>query len=132
MAFMRGLLGLVLLLMLGLAPAFGAETPGSGPARPMVGLALSGGGARGLAHIGVLEVLEEAGVPVDLIAGTSMGSIVGGLYSAGYRTDQIRGMVSQVDWQEAFPPRLPGTCWNFRKRMIASATCWRWGWTAAA
>ncbi len=102
MAFMRGLLGLVLLLMLGLAPAFGAETPGSGPARPMVGLALSGGGARGLAHIGVLEVLEEAGVPVDLIAGTSMGSIVGGLYSAGYRTDQIRGMVSQVDWQEAF------------------------------
>lgn len=47
-------------------------------------------------------MLEEAGVPVDLVAGTSMGFIVGGLYSAGYRTDQIRDMVAQVDWQEAF------------------------------
>jgi NTE family protein len=70
--------------------------------RPKVGLALSGGGARGLAHIGVLKVLEEVGLPVDFIAGTSMGSIVGGLYAAGYTPDQIAKLVRQVDWQEAF------------------------------
>lgn len=69
---------------------------------PRVGLALSGGGARGLAHIGVLEVLEEAGVPVDLVAGTSMGSIVGGFYCAGYRPDQISAMVAEVDWKDSF------------------------------
>jgi NTE family protein len=67
-----------------------------------VGLALSGGGARGLAHIGVLKVLEELGLPVDMIAGTSMGAIVGGLYAAGYNTEQLRAMVSEVDWSEAF------------------------------
>ena len=52
--------------------------------RPKVGLVLSGGGAKGLAHIGVLEILEEEGVQIDYIGGTSMGAIVGGLYAAGY------------------------------------------------
>ncbi|MFZ5586323.1 MAG: patatin-like phospholipase family protein [Thermodesulfobacteriota bacterium] len=74
----------------------------AGERQPRVGLALSGGGARGLAHIGVLEVLGQAGVPVDLVAGTSMGSIIGGLYCAGYRPDQITEMVAKVDWKEAF------------------------------
>ena len=81
-----------------------AEQPGGGPnpPRPRVGLALSGGGARGLAHIGVLRVLERAGLPVDFVAGTSMGSIIGGLYSAGYTPDQIEAVVGGVDWGEAF------------------------------
>lgn len=57
--------------------------------RPVIGLALSGGGARGLAHIGVIEILEGAGIPIDRVAGTSMGSIVGGLYAAGYTADVI-------------------------------------------
>lgn len=52
--------------------------------RKKVGLVLGGGGAKGVAHIGVLKVLEEAGIPIDYIAGTSMGAIVGGLYSVGY------------------------------------------------
>ncbi|MCK5447156.1 MAG: patatin-like phospholipase family protein, partial [Gemmatimonadetes bacterium] len=56
--------------------------------RPRIGLALSGGSARGFAHVGVLQVLEEAGVPVDAISGTSMGSVVGGLYSSGLSTDE--------------------------------------------
>jgi NTE family protein len=102
MAIARRILGLTGLILLGLCAFAWAEVQPSASPHPKVGLALSGGGARGLAHIGVLEVLEEAGVPVDVIAGTSMGSIVGGLYSAGYRTEQIRGMVSQVDWQDAF------------------------------
>ena len=52
--------------------------------RPKVALVLSGGGAKGFAHIGVLKVLEEEGIPIDLIVGTSMGSLVGGIYSIGY------------------------------------------------
>jgi NTE family protein len=63
-----------------------------------VGVALSGGAARGLAHIGVLHVLEEAGVPVDLITGTSMGSVVGGLYAVGYTAAQLDTIVSTEDW----------------------------------
>ena len=57
--------------------------PGAAPARPRIGLVLSGGGARGLAHVGVLKVLEELRVPVDAVAGTSMGAVVGGLASGG-------------------------------------------------
>lgn len=57
--------------------------------RKKVGLVLSGGGAKGVAHIGVLKVLERAGIPVDYIAGTSMGSIVGGLYSIGYDAEML-------------------------------------------
>jgi len=63
-----------------------------------VGVALSGGAARGLAHIGVLKVLEEAGVPVDVITGTSMGSVVGGLYAVGYTAAQLDTIVRTEDW----------------------------------
>lgn len=70
--------------------------------RPKVGLALSGGGAKGFAHIGVLKVLEEIGMPVDCIAGTSMGSIVGGLYAIGYSADSLAALARQEDWQAIF------------------------------
>src|SRR6266480_2674051 len=63
-----------------------------------VGVALSGGAARGLAHIGVLRALEEAGVPVDVITGTSMGSVVGGLYAVGYMAAQLDTIVTTEDW----------------------------------
>ncbi|MDR1742716.1 MAG: patatin-like phospholipase family protein [Dysgonamonadaceae bacterium] len=66
--------------------------------RKKIGLALSGGGAKGAAHIGVLKVLEEAGIPIDYIAGTSMGAIIGGLYSIGYRADQLDSLVRNQDW----------------------------------
>jgi NTE family protein len=65
---------------------------------PVVALALSGGGARGLAQIGVLKALEEAGLSIDLIVGTSMGSIVGGLYAAGYSTRELDSLAKQIDW----------------------------------
>ncbi len=93
-----------LLCCLGAAGAALADPAGGQPAaaRPRVGLALSGGGARGLAHIGVLRVLEQAGLPIDYIAGTSMGSIIGGLYSAGYTPAQIEQFVGGVDWGDAF------------------------------
>ena len=66
--------------------------------RPKVGLVLSGGGAKGAAHIGVIKYLEEAGIPIDYIAGTSMGSIVGGMYAIGYSSDEILEIISNVDW----------------------------------
>lgn len=70
--------------------------------RPRIGLALSGGSARGFAHVGVLEVFEEAGIPVDAIAGTSMGSVVGGLYASGLSTDELRFVAAEVDWDRMF------------------------------
>jgi NTE family protein len=68
--------------------------------RPKVGLVLSGGGAKGLAHIGVLKVLEEAGIKVDYIAGTSMGSLVGALYAIGYNASQIDDIARNMDWND--------------------------------
>jgi len=69
--------------------------------RPRVGLALSGGGARGGAHVGVLKVLEELNVPIDYIAGTSMGAIIGGFYAAGYSADEIDEFLTTTDWKKA-------------------------------
>ncbi|MBX3006992.1 MAG: patatin-like phospholipase family protein [Melioribacteraceae bacterium] len=67
-----------------------------------IGLALSGGGARGIAHIGVIIAFEEEGIPIDYIAGTSMGSIVGGLYAAGYSGEEQKKIVHQIDWESIF------------------------------
>lgn len=66
--------------------------------RKKVGVVLSGGGAKGVAHIGVLKVLEEAGIPIDYIAGTSMGAIVGGLYAVGYDANALDSMVRVQNW----------------------------------
>lgn len=66
--------------------------------RPKIGLVLSGGGARGIAHIGVLKVLEELGIEPDYITGTSMGSVIGALYAIGYRSDQLEDIVLEQDW----------------------------------
>lgn len=68
--------------------------------RPKIALVLSGGGARGLAHIGVLKVLEEYNIPIDCIIGTSMGSIVGGLYCAGLKADEIEKLAIETNWNE--------------------------------
>ena len=80
------------------SPTRGQSPPATQGRRPTIGLALSGGAARGLAHIGVLKVLEAAGVPVDVVAGTSMGSVVGGLYAAGYPAAQLDSIVTNVEW----------------------------------
>lgn len=66
--------------------------------RPKIGLALGGGGAKGAAEVGVLKVLEEAGIHVDYIAGTSIGSIVGGLYAAGYSASELETMFKTQEW----------------------------------
>ena len=66
--------------------------------RPTVGLVLSGGGAKGAAHVGVIKYLEELGIPVDIVVGTSIGGLVGGLYSLGYDVDQIDSLIRSMDW----------------------------------
>ncbi|NQY25676.1 MAG: patatin-like phospholipase family protein [Piscirickettsiaceae bacterium] len=70
--------------------------------RPKIGLALSGGGARGAAHVGVIKVLEELRIPIDYIAGTSMGSIVGGLYASGMTSDEVAEQLAEIDWDDVF------------------------------
>ncbi len=84
--------------------------------RPRIGLVLSGGGARGTAHIGVLKVLDELHVPVDAIAGTSMGAVVGGLYASGLSGVEIEQTLSTVDWQDAFRDRPKRSELTFRRK----------------
>ena len=95
-------------------PAAEASVPAKRPLR--VGLVLSGGGARGFAHVGVLKVLEEAGVKVSVITATSMGSMVGGAYAEGYSPDQIRRIVASVDWQKMFAPKPSRKDMNWRRK----------------
>src|SRR5690606_26431256 len=71
-------------------------------ARPHIGLVLGGGGARGAAHIGVLQVLEEHRIPVDSVAGTSMGALVGGMYASGRSANQLEELVQAIDWPRMF------------------------------
>ncbi len=86
------------------------------PVRPRICLVLSGGGARGMAHIGVLKVLEELKIPIDCIAGTSMGAVVGGLYASGMTAAQIDATMRSVDWQEAFHDAPPRRDLAFRRK----------------
>jgi NTE family protein len=75
---------------------------------PRTGLVLSGGAARGLAHIGVLKALEEQGVRIDAIAGTSMGAVIGGLYASGYTVAELEQLARTLDWRQVLsddPPR---------------------------
>jgi len=84
--------------------------------RPKLALVLSGGGARGVAHVGVLKVLEELHVRPDLVVGTSMGAVVGGLYSAGWTPEQIEEIVDRVDWEHIFNDSVPRKDLSFRRK----------------
>ena len=85
--------------------------------RPTVGLALAGGGARGMAHLGVIRYIEEQGIPVDVIAGTSMGALVGGLYAMGYNWKQLDSIVRSINWPVMMSDKIPDkyVAYNVRK-----------------
>ncbi len=85
-------------------------------ARPTVGLVLSGGGARGAAHVGVIKVLDELQIPVDFVAGTSMGAIVGGLYASGMTADELTQFVDTVDWSKLLKDRPPRAERSLRRK----------------
>ncbi len=89
------------------------------PDRPKVALVLSGGGARGAAHIGVLMELERAGVPIDLVVGTSYGALAGGLYAAGYSAQDLSDIVTGIDWNRLLDDRPDRRRLNFNNKMRA-------------
>ncbi|MGA8132863.1 patatin-like phospholipase family protein [Pseudomonas sp. MWU12-2345] len=107
---MRRLLSCLLLCLLPLALQ-AAEPP-----RPKIGLVLSGGAARGLAHIGVLKALEEQGIKIDAIAGTSMGAVIGGLYASGYKIDELEKLALGIDWKQALSDAPPREDIPFRRK----------------
>ena len=106
---------LLCLLSASVAPAI-ADDQASTAVRPRIGLVLGGGGARGVAHVGVLKVLEELRVPVDYIAGTSMGSVVGGLYASGMSAQEIEREVLAMDWKGLFQDDLNRPDRTFRRK----------------
>lgn len=109
--------GLLALLLLYVLPCFqaAAEEPGR---RPRIGLVLSGGGARGAAHVSVLRVLEELDVPVDFIAGTSMGAVVGGLYAAGMSPGEMERLLTSMDWDDLLSDAPPRRDMPFREKVV--------------
>ncbi|NIV17320.1 MAG: BamA/TamA family outer membrane protein [Woeseiaceae bacterium] len=84
--------------------------------RPRIGLVLGGGGARGAAHIGVLKELERQRVPIDAIAGTSMGAIIGGLYASGMSVEEIEQLLLTLDWIETLSDDSPRKALSFRRK----------------
>lgn len=119
----------VLLLLCSTLRVAGAQNPAPAPVavaapvsaperlgRPRIGLVLSGGGARGAAHVGVLKVLEEMHIPVDAIAGTSMGAIVGGLYASGMSAADIEKALTSVNWDQALTDRTSRDLLSFRRK----------------
>ena len=83
--------------------------------RPRIGLALGGGSARGLAHVGVLEWLEEHRIPVDVIAGTSIGGLIGGGYATGRTAAEVRALVEGIDWDAMFRGEVAYALKTFRR-----------------
>ena len=84
--------------------------------KPKIGLVLSGGGAKGFAHIGVLKVLEQAGVKIDYIGGTSMGAVVGGLYASGYNAHQLDSIFKETNFDELIKDFIPRSSKNFYEK----------------
>ena len=87
-----------------------------GPARPRIGLVLSGGGALGLAHVGVLQWFEEHRIPVAYVGGTSMGGLVGALFATGHNSMEMREFIDSIDWASAFNPAPPFREVAFRRK----------------
>ncbi|MGA0798994.1 MAG: patatin-like phospholipase family protein, partial [Steroidobacteraceae bacterium] len=93
-----------------------ASSVAAAQSAPRVGLVLSGGGARGAAHVGVLKVLEEQRIPIHAIAGTSMGAVVGGLYASGLSAGEITALIESDEWRAAFTEPAPRDRLSFRRK----------------
>ena len=126
LAFCRGLL-LVLVCAAASGAAAVSQQPSTEPAdtqkivetpkqRPRIGIAFEGGGALGFAHIGVIEWLEAHHIPIDDVAGTSMGGLVGGLYASGLSTDEIKAFIRRIDWQTVLSGQVPFQALSFRRK----------------
>jgi NTE family protein len=114
--FPASLFAMFIALVLGASSISPVLAEAAEQARPRVGLVLSGGGARGAAHVGVLKVLDEMRIPIDAIAGTSMGAVVGGLYASGMPMEDIEKLLRSVNWEDAFKDRPPREELGFRRK----------------
>ena len=116
-------LGVMLLLFLSF-PLFGQnksnykEEFANNKTRPKIGLVLSGGGAKGSAHIGALKVIEELGIPIDYVSGTSMGSIIGGMYAMGYTADEMDTIISSLDWSVYMKEKINYKHLSYETKML--------------
>jgi NTE family protein len=120
-----------LLLAVSVSVAGAADAPSDSlRTRPTIGVAFGGGGARGAAHVGVIRVLEELQIPVDYVAGTSMGSIVGALYALGLDAAEIETELEAVDWGDLFVDRMPRRNRPMRRKEDDRASFFplEWGW----
>ncbi len=128
MAVLPFLVGLTLACSVLTAPGYAQSTTAPGerstPAddRPRVGLVLSGGAAKGIAHIGAIRVLEEAGLPVDVVTGTSMGSIVGGLYAIGYTPEMMTQIMAEQSWPALLTDATPRNVVDIERRIESGET----------
>ncbi|MBL8266143.1 patatin-like phospholipase family protein [Steroidobacter sp.] len=109
-------LAILIVLALSASSLWSPPAASAEQARPRIGLVLSGGGARGAAHVGVLKVLDEMRIPVDAIAGTSMGAVVGGMYASGMPVADIEKLLRSVNWEDAFRDRPPREELGFRRK----------------
>ncbi len=119
MNLIRGLFCALLGLTATAIPAFAQQDdvePVAARERQAIGLVLSGGGARGGAHIGAIKALEELRVPVDYIAGTSIGAAIGGLYASGMSVGELESFVREIDWDAAFLNTTPRELRSFRRK----------------
>ena len=116
MKFLRLFLVLSVFLMAFSMPSYGQETQHKAKDRPTIGLVLGGGGAKGLAHVGVIKVLEDNQIPIDVISGTSMGAIVGSLYASGYSADELVNITTEMDWHDVFNDKTSRSRSTFRRK----------------
>src|ERR1700730_15705288 len=93
-----------------------AKPAASGSQRPRIGLVLEGGGALGLAHVGVIKWLEENRIPVDVVAGSSMGALVGGIYARRESPDPSSALIRSINWSEVLPGVTPYRDLSFRRK----------------
>jgi len=109
----------IALLWLMIIPAFGGD-----PLSPRIGLVLSGGGARGAAHVGVLKVLEEMRIPIAAVAGTSMGALVGGAYASDVTVERLEEELISADWDNLFVDEPPRADWPMRRKDDTEQPTW--------
>lgn len=93
-------------------------TPSMAAERLKIGVVLSGGGAKGAAHVGVLKILEENNIPVDYIAGTSIGAYVAGMYSLGYSASEVEAIMMGVDWDSGYSDTIPRNILSYRDKQL--------------
>ncbi|WP_423127086.1 patatin-like phospholipase family protein [Gaoshiqia sp. Z1-71] len=110
---------LLLILALPVSKTTQAQSASDLASYPKVAVVLSGGGAKGFAHVGVLKVLEEEGIPIDIIVGTSIGSLIGGFYSIGYSADEIQKIIEKQDWEAILSDDVPRLCLSENDKVLS-------------